>query len=203
MSATDGAGASDPPGAGTRAPKPILAMADAYVRQEFPDENHGLDNNVRAGSGSTTARANRTFMMFDLAGVAGCDVTAAQLSLYYASEDFVGISPRLEVDRVTASWSENSVTWNSRSTGVRWTAAGGDFDAVPTSAVTAPAAGFGWLSWNMSSLVAAWLAGTSPNFGIEILEPNDNPGNQGRKLFASAQSGTSPDHRPFLAVTCR
>lgn len=181
----------------------ILAMADAYVRQEYPDENHGLDLDLRAGSGSTTARANRTFMMFDLSGLAGCDVTAAQLSLYYASEAFGGISPTLEIHRVTASWSESSVTWSSRSSGMPWTAAGGDFDAVATSAVTAQAAAFGWLSWDMSSLVTAWLAGTAPNFGLEILEPNDNAGNMGRKLFASAQSGTSPDHRPVLAVTCR
>jgi hypothetical protein len=80
-------------------------------------------------------------------------------------------------------------------------AAGGDFDAAATSAVMVRTGAFGWLSWNVSSLVTAWLVGT-PNFGLEILEPNGNPGNMGRKDFDSAQSASTA-RRPVLAVTCR
>ena len=58
---------------------------------------------MRTGSGSGTARANRAFVMFDLAGITGCDVVAAELSLYFQAEDYPGVSPILAVHRVTAS----------------------------------------------------------------------------------------------------
>jgi hypothetical protein len=83
------------------------------------------------GTGSTTARANRAFLMFDLAGLSGCDVAAAQLSLYFEAEDYPGVSPTLEVHRVTASWTESSVTWSSRSSGTPWTEPRGVTSMLP------------------------------------------------------------------------
>jgi len=189
----------DAPGASTVT---LQASVDAYTRQQFPDENHGIDADLRTGSGSTTSRANRLFVAFDVTAIpAGCEVTAAHLNLYYYAEDFINVSPTLSAYRVTAAWSETAVTWNSRIAGVAWASSGGDHDAAESS-VVAPAAAFGWLVWDVTAMTRGWRSGGSSNFGVMVAEPNDDPGNQGRKLFYSMQSANT-QLRPFLSVDCQ
>jgi len=175
----------------------LRSIADAWLRQQFPTENHGADADLRSGSGSTTSRANRIVISFDVSGLpATCQLSAARLYLYYYAEDFVSISPTLEAHRITAPWIEGTTTWST------WGSPGGDFDLSIESSVIAMAATFGWLSWDVTTLAGQWRAGTVPNYGVIILE-NDNTNYGGRKLFYSAQSSTTPtDLRPYLQIEC-
>lgn len=194
----------DPDGGGTTSI--ILApVADSWLRQQFPTEIHGRDSDLRTGSGSTLARANRMVLKFDVSSLpAACDVTDAGVYAYYFAEDFSGVTPTFEAHRITAQWDEASATWNDRELATPWGVPGGDFDAAIEAATPAPAGAFGFLSWSVTNLVAQWLSGAVPNFGLAIVEPNDNNVTGGRKLFHSEQSNVLPqDLRPFLRITCR
>jgi hypothetical protein len=176
--------------------------ADTWLRQQFPTEVHGSDIDLRAGSGSSTARANRALMHFDLTGVA-CTITSAQLNLFFYQEDFSNVSPILEAHHVTSTWSESSATWESRSGGTAWTTAGGDFAATSDGSTIVPAGMFGWITWDLTAITKQWRSGAVANYGLLLLEPNDNAGNGGRKEFLSMQASTStPDRRPYLHVQC-
>jgi hypothetical protein len=172
---------------------------DAYTRQQFPTENHGGDTDIRAGSGSTIARANRAMVAFDVSGIT-CNVKSATLRLYYYAEDFVGVSIVLEAHRLTSPWLALETTWNRASNATAWTSPGGDFD--PAVVATAPlgASAFGWVSWNVTQAVSQWLSGT-PNYGLILIEANDNQGNLGRKFFYS-KDVMNAALRPSLVVDC-
>jgi hypothetical protein len=188
----------DAPGASTLT---LHATVDAYTRQQFPDENHGIDADLRTGSGSTIDRANRLLVAFDVTAIpAGCQMTAAHLNLYYYAEDFIGVSPTLSAYRVTAAWTETAVTWNSRTAAQAWATTGGDH-ATAESSVVASAATFGWLAWDVTAMTGMWRSNSASNFGVMVAEPNDDPGNGGRKLFYSMQSSNT-QLRPFISVDC-
>jgi hypothetical protein len=180
-------------------PGDTVASADSYIRQQFPTENHGFDMDIRAGSGSTNLRANRALLRFDVFTIT-CNVSRATLLLYYWGEDFTGVSPVLEVHRVTRAWTEASVTWARASTMTPWTTPGGDFDPAIVASATLGASVFGWVQWDITSLVQAWLSGTVNN-GMILLEPNDGQGGNGRKLFYSREE-TDITLRPDLVVRC-
>jgi hypothetical protein len=180
-------------------PADITGATDAYTRQQFPTENHGGDPDIRAGSGSTVARANRAMLAFDVSGIT-CNVTSATMRLNYYAEDFAGVSIVLTAHRITSPWLAPETTWNRASDAAAWTSPGGDFD--PAVVATAPlgAGAFGWVSWDVTSAVEAWLSGT-PNYGLILMEPNDNQGGQGRKYFYSKDS-LNVALRPTLVVSC-
>jgi len=178
--------------------------ADAWLRQQFPTEVHGADGDLRSGSGSTIARANRLLVRYDVTSIpVACSITEARLFLYFFQEDFTGVSPTLGAHRITVAWSESSATWNVRTTGTNWSTAGGDFASTAAATVTVNAASFGWKSWDLTSLTMEWRNGTQSNYGVAIVEPIDANAGDGRKLFYSMQSSTTPiDLRPYVRVTC-
>lgn len=183
----------------------LHANADTWLRQQFPTEIHGADVDLRAGSGSTWARANRVIIQFDVSSVPlSCDLQEARLFLYFFQEDFANVSPTLGAFRVSSSWDESAATWENRTAQSTWSSGGGDFDSFPVDTDVITASSFGWHSWDVSGLVVAWRTGLSSNYGVAIAEPNDNAGNDGRKLFYSTQSSPTPtDLRPYLRVICK
>jgi hypothetical protein len=181
----------------------LRPSVDSWLRQQFPDEIHGNDGDLRTGSGSTFARANRIVLAFDVSAIPNtCTISDARLFLYFFQEDFSGVSPTFEAHRITQSWSETVATWTARNGVANWTNPGSDYDSTAAASTVITAAQFGWKSWNLTTLTLQWRSGTA-NYGVTLLEPGDNAGNNGRKLFHSMQSDTSGgDNRPYLRVTC-
>jgi hypothetical protein len=177
--------------------------ADAWLRQQYPTEAHGADGDLRSGSGSTIARANRILVHYDVASIpVACSIREARLFLYFFQEDF-SVSPTLGAHRITVAWSEASTTWKVRTAGTNWSKAGGDFATTATATATITAATYGWKSWDLTALTIQWRDLTQPNYGVAIVEPIDAAGNDGGKLFYSMQSSTMPtDLRPYVRVTC-
>lgn len=181
----------------------LAADADAYLRQQFPDENHGAAEFLRIGSGSQQGRANRAVFWFDVSSLApGCNVTGAQLRLYYYGDGdpaWSGVDPDLSLCRITASWTEGGATWRARNVTQNWASAGGDFDAVPIDEVTVTGGQYGWVEWELGWLVEDWCDGTEANQGVVVVEIPDNNGNRGRKLFRASEHPTG-QQRPQLVV---
>jgi hypothetical protein len=88
----------------------------------------------------------------------------------------------IDVYEVQESWSEgakdgaaDAANWTERATGTAWTTAGGTFD--PTAVASINTNAVGQHSWDVTSLVQGWVAGSKANNGFMIGSP-DGGGNR-------------------------
>jgi hypothetical protein len=180
----------------------LEATGDAYFRQFVPDEIQPMGGDLRTGSGADIGRANRSIIQFSLAALpVECSIRSARLHLYYFEDAFMNRSVVFTVHRVSAAWTPVEVTWNRRNSTTPWTTPGGDFHPTAEASVTVTPGAFGWLTWDLTVLTAAWASGAVPNHGVEIIEPNDGAANEGRKELYSSRFATVM-LRPNLTVEC-
>lgn len=89
----------------------------------------------------------------------GTTISKATLYVYATGRRSVDI---VNVHRITAAWAESSVTWNSFA---------GSYDSTIVGSFENAD---GWQSVDVTSLVQAWVNGTTPNYGL-LLEQNGTP----------------------------
>ncbi len=150
-----------------RAPPDALlgSVADTFVRQNDPNENFGTrtEGEVRTRTGDS----RRTLLRFDVSAYAGATAERATLTLFTDGSDEINA----RICAVTNGWDEGrggsqNATWVNRRTGIRWTAAGGDFNA--SSCVPFRLRNERYVSVDITPIVAGWLAG-APNNGLIIV----------------------------------
>lgn len=190
------------PAATGGAPIALTAARDAWIDQLRPDQNKGADATlrVRPPAGGLERRA---LVAFDLAAIpAGACIRSAQLRLRLTS--VASASRVLTAHRLTRAWlegngkSRSGATWRTFDGLAAWSAAGGAFAGTASaSAVTGTTSGV-TLAWDVTSDVAAFVAGTTADHGWVIKDLADAAGGEFR--FASRQHGT-PAARPRLMVT--
>lgn len=177
---------------------------DAWIRQQFPDENHGQDQDLRAGSGSTYDRANRLLVQFDMDPLKpDCNFSEAILMLYYYEDgmpEWANVDVNLRANPLSQNWTENGVTWNTYDGNAPWTAAGGDYHANMVCESAIVGGQYGWASWHVNGTVRGWCQGTLANHGLIVREDPDDGAGLGRKLFFSREYAADPDLRPLLLV---
>ena len=128
----------------------------------------------------------RTLVNFDLSGLpAGKAVQSATLTLYSLLSEGYGNNSgvAMSVYRVTRSWTETQVSWNSAAAGQPWTNGGGDavgstgvqLSNPYASSTAAPNANDIAVTWDVSTLVSQWYNGTFTNYGLLLVSasPND------------------------------
>ncbi len=129
-------------------------VADAYIWASSPDYTGNWENLY---TGNVDSGRKRTLIRFDLGFLAaGAVVDSATFSIYRNDD---GGSRTVNLYRITASWSETSVTWNNF---------GGYEGAVRASFA---AAGAGWKSAGVTALAQGWAAGSFPNYGLLLDDP--------------------------------
>lgn len=166
------------------------AIADSYV------DGAALNTGTNYGSATTldvrsSASGNRrTFVHFALATCsipANALVTTASLKVrMYAAP---AASSTYDAHRVTASWTENGITWSSQ-------------PAVAASATASVATGTTsnvTLTWNVTTDVRAFVDGTVNN-GWRIMDQTEGSLTARTGQFRSAEYGTASD-RPVLEIT--
>ncbi|MEJ3743812.1 DNRLRE domain-containing protein [Actinomycetes bacterium KLBMP 9797] len=91
----------------------VTQSQDAMITSDDPAANH--DGSWRISVGTTTAGAARSLLKFDLSQVpAGTQLDAAQLQTYFDQTHTTDANDvSIEARRVTAAWTENTVTWNA------------------------------------------------------------------------------------------
>ncbi len=138
----------------------IDAVADTYVDQANASNNFG--NNTTASVQSRSGSRNRRLLItFPLPAVpTGCSVTAATLRVNASA---ASAARTLEAAQVSSSWSEKTVTWNTKPT------------TTGTAATTSN--GTGYQSWSVTSLVQAMLSGA--NYGFQIKDQTEDAGGAG------------------------
>jgi hypothetical protein len=164
------------------------SVADATIWQDAPTWNDGQSTRLHTGA-SSSGGPSRALLRHDLAAVpAGATVVSASLSVFQL---YRTTAATIHVHRVTAPWSEASVTWSSF---------GSSFDPAVAASFNAPGGGsFGFRTVDVVDLAQAWVDGALANHGVLLDDP------WGAKTdYRSSESPNVPE-RPRLDlcyVTC-
>jgi hypothetical protein len=195
---------------GPPAPPPaptLTATADTYLRAGAANQNQGYDTVLRVEQSGP----NRTLVRIDQAGIAyavgGRTLQSAKLRLYIVDNgNNWGASGRLvNVHRLNRSWTEQGATWNcpedtdpvdsskncnapldwEMSQISQW-----PFAATPTAAALHSNNQTGWVEWDVTADVAAFLSGAAQNYGWIIRK--DQEGQTGRVDYSSREGSFKP-----------
>jgi len=144
----------------------------------------------------------RAYTKFDLSSLpAGASVYDATLALYnpYTAENTSG----LEVRQLTQNW-DTDINWARYKRFSNWTTPGGDFGSVKAEIKTSERPGGSAPGpWNfnspaLSDLVADWVGGQTPNYGV-IVKQTEEAGSY-RFVHLNSSSATPTETRPKLIV---
>jgi hypothetical protein len=149
----------------------VSADADAWIDQGSPSDNKGSDSilKVQSKSGSNM----RALIRFGLPGLPqGCVVQSATLRVYAPSWKDSRI---IQAFQVSASWSENNVTWSNQ--------------PGTTGAAATTGSGNGYREWNVAGQVQSMYA--AGNYGFLIRDENENQDHE-QQFHAREKGETIP-----------
>jgi len=140
--------------------QPTGGGIDSGVESSSPDTKWG--NYIYSDVGNSVTSVRRTYIKFGLGTVpTNAVVVDADLMLYRYS-GFGTDSFMVGLHQVTSAWDESTITWNIQPTF--------SVDAEITSNITATVA---WKSWDIDSLVQAWLDGSITNYGVVLRDTDE------------------------------
>jgi hypothetical protein len=151
----------------------IPAAADTYLRQSNTNKNQGLETVLQirqSGHNRALVRMDQTLIA---AAVGSGSLASATLELYVSSAGSWGADGRtVDLHRMTADWTELGATWNcpndtntlnsQPNCATQWD--GGSFDSEPSDSVLHTNSTAGYVQFNVTADVRAFLAGTA-NYG--------------------------------------
>jgi hypothetical protein len=170
---------ADPPGCASPGSQTLTTpSADSWIDESDPTKNNGTDSNLYVQS-KTPNLNQRTLVSFALPALpTGCSVTSATLELYAKSSEG---TRTIEAYRAASSWSESTVTWNTR--------------PATTGAPATSASGTGWRSWSVTTLVQSMY--TTANHGFVLKDQTEGVGSF-RQNYASREDAPND---PRLVLT--
>jgi hypothetical protein len=181
------------------------AVIDAVVRQATPTTNLGTATTIETSSANAANR--RVYIKFDLSGCSptipsDANVRAATLRLYMSA--LPAACRTLDIFRVTSSWTETGITWNTQPFGTTLNnpATASRTDAFDVGSVTGCqnlAAGY-VTGADVTTDVAAFVAGSATNNGWMIRDDAENSVTARTATFSAKNLGTLA-RAPQLIVT--
>jgi len=140
--------------------------------------------------GRNTPDILRIYIQFDLSTVpADAVVVDANLKLYQYST-FGDANFTIGLHKVISAWDESTITWNLQPTC--------SVDAEITSDITAGV--FVWKSWEIDTLVQAWLDGSITNYGVVLKDTDEASVGFGGAYFWASDYTTDTSKRPELVI---
>lgn len=155
------------------------AKADAYISSEKADQSFGLGPlYLGYNLDGDHFGAQRILFYFDVTSIpTDAVVHDATLHLRVSSFHPLNDDPMPTIlRRLASAWEEPSVTWNSEPT---W----GEIRAQASVG-----SALNWYEWNVTELVADWVAGRHENYGVEII--GDERVQHRERVFYSRETGT-------------
>ncbi|MFQ3548886.1 MAG: DNRLRE domain-containing protein, partial [Armatimonadota bacterium] len=173
----------------------IGASADNWINScsSGSFDNNGDFDQIRVrsawwGPSGGEVKTFRSIMKFDLSSLdPSVPIISATLKLYRYRIDEDPTGRTYDIHALTNSWTEMGSTWNYRDnydipgSEVPWDSytngnpsykpGGGDFISTP-AASTIVSSEIGWMEWDITSLVNAWLSGDIVN-NVLIIKDND------------------------------
>lgn len=166
------------------------AVHDSFVAQEAPTTAlQSVLPDILAVQSRSGSRNARTFVRFNIASCipSGAAVQTASLRLHLDSAP--SASRTYQVNRVPATWAENTLTWNNQpgAGAVTDTATTGTTDNVI-------------LQWDVLTDVQLFSSGSSTNHGWRVSDQSESSFTTRTGIFTSDEAGTSAP-KPQLVVT--
>jgi hypothetical protein len=188
----------------TATPSTSTAETDSFVNQAAANGTNGTGTTIDSQSSNGANR--RIYLRFDLTK---CRPTIPVASVKNATlRLFVTAIPAVcrteDIFRVTASWTETTITWNNQPFG---TSVNNPPTAQRTSAITiggAPcqntAAGTYVNGWDVTADLAAFVAGSATNYGWMIRDDAENSATARLARFSTREANVLAQS-PQLIVT--
>jgi RHS repeat-associated protein len=196
-------------GQATKELRPFPATYIVFNKNVTSCGNYGSFYHLRVGADTVYLR--RPLLQFDFRDVpSGATVTNATLGLF--THTTISNALSVSAHRATSAWREGTsgngsctgdgATWYETEGGVKWGAAGGDFDQAKEATRSIPAGEDPtWHDFAITSLVQRWVSGQAPNLGV-LLKLDDETMTAGRWFSYLADDYTvAKTQRPKLTVT--
>lgn len=169
----------------------LFGAADATLQQWSPNTNMGNNPDLYVGF----ADSLRTVMKFDTSGINPMyPVLSAKMHVYVNGFGSTGQPHTLGAYPITKAWDVGTVTWLTP-----WTAAGGDFMTPAISSVPISNASVGtWLTLDVTSAAAQWVANPAQNNGVMLRATN---GAAAAQFRLSGNNAWVAAQKPWLEVT--
>ncbi len=172
----------------------LYPTADSHTRDIAPGENNGSSDVIWIGRGAFWDLGNiRTFVRFDLLGLLPASpnvVSAASLSAYQFGTEPAAGGLDTNVHRVTANWTENTVTWANQPA----------YDSqVWATAQTGDSFYHGWIDWDVTALVQSQITSRS-HLGWMFKNTFESAGASRLGYFHSREYAADPSLRLQLNV---
>jgi hypothetical protein len=184
--------------------QPAAAGKDAELREASPGSNYGGYASMYVNRATAAARY-RSLIQWDLSGLGvtqGSQIAFAKMLLHPAQGPTGTFPATAQAKRLTASWVESEVTWNSRQSGVGWGASGGDFDSATVDSQDINTgvrdSANCWFSFLLTQLIRDWLDGVYSNYGLLLKLDQDQAASTTVGFRASDHATAS--ERPILWV---
>jgi hypothetical protein len=160
---------------------------DSTVESINPTTNYGTLAYCVVGN-TTATTIIRTYIQFDLSTVpANAVVVDADLKLYHGTNDSDNFT--IGLYKVTSDWDEDTIDWDNQPTC--------SVDAEITSDIITAA--IAWESWDIDTLVQAWLYGSITNYGV-VLKDTDESSVNTFALFATSDLVDPTNKHPELVI---
>ncbi len=159
-------------------------IADTYYGTSFLPGPNGSEGVMHVGGWGDHYYS---FIQFDLTNVPRAElIKSAILNLYETGTNTISPVPR--VYRITASWTEGSL---SRTVNPAFDAATFyTFSPAWTNAV-------GWKTCDITTLLKQWLAGTYTNYGITVRDNANSPNSDSQ---IATKENADPTLAPYLDI---
>jgi regulation of enolase protein 1 (concanavalin A-like superfamily) len=177
---------------------------DNYLDEWFPlwspPDGSDLTLNSQYDPDPAFSKRSSIVMQFDLSAVPGdMIVKNAILSLYEKPSKAQVLE--YTIHALSSNWTENGVTWRTRTSTTSWNSMGGDFSTEPFSWGMIDGT-TGWRTFDLTRLVDHWLRNatpsSTPNLGF-IIVPKPGIGDAA-KNFVDCEITNKPEQRPKLTI---
>jgi len=179
----------------------LNSIGDTYLYKWKSTWNHGASTTLLV-SNKWADSLGYSFLEFDVSTIpAGSEISNASLQLWQNKNSSLG--GIVGVHRVSGDWAEGTETggvgtpsWDERDDGITWATPGGDYDPAPIATTSLPAAAVGFFSWDITSLVAAWVTGAQTNQGLILI-----PESSDTDVEFGSKEATDATQVPVLTIT--
>ena len=161
--------------------------ADSLLLENTPDANCDTIHDYLCVMSRDTGRNRRSVIHFDLSSIpSGATIDSATLNLRIWN---VNDNRTDDIHRVTESWVESEVTWNSIF---------GDYVDTPTDSASTGTTVDTWVEWDVTSDMQAFVDDT-PNYGWLIKDHTESESAKYVKYYSREYADETK--RPYLEVT--
>ena len=163
----------------------FYTIADATVVQGYPSMPGGDTIDMWVGYDHCIGgQIARSLVQFDVSSIpAGTSISDATLRLLLDNSCDAGERTHVVTAyRTSASWSESSVTWNTKP---------GYAEGYGSASI--PSRTWGWYSFDVTDLVRGWVDGSFSNCGLMMRGPESSGDDSARLGFLTRESNYAPE----------